>query len=107
MDVSLRFCSCCLKKLCPDLTADNEDTLRFFVPTIDSLFRNHFAYIAVKKNILREICNSEETYSINLEEIADILHLEQGDFPTPEQRKEIEAFYTAISDHNYLHKMAS
>lgn len=107
MDVSLRFCSCCLRKLCPDLKSTPSDTLRFFVPTIDSLSRNYFAYIAIKKTVLSTICDSEDTYSINLEEIADILHLQQGDFPSMDQRKEIEDFYTSISEHSLFSKVAS
>ncbi|VEH30125.1 Uncharacterised protein [Legionella sainthelensi] len=54
-DISLRFCAKCLKKFCPDTEQINSDTVKFFVPTLDGLFRNHFAYIELPKKMVDKI----------------------------------------------------
>ena len=70
-EIALRFCSCCLKKFAPDPSVMDTSIIRFFVPTIDVLYRHHFAYIEISRERLKAIYQSREPLSINLEEVAD------------------------------------
>ncbi|KTD59054.1 hypothetical protein [Legionella shakespearei] len=100
-DISLRFCANCLKKFCPQTKQMHSDSVRFFVPTIDSLFRNHFAYIELSKSIVDSIYLIEEHFSVDLSEIAEILHVEMGDLPSDERKEEIEAFFSYATESNF------
>ncbi|KTC89552.1 Uncharacterised protein [Fluoribacter dumoffii] len=93
-DISLRFCAKCLKKFCPSTEQVNSDMVRFFVPTLDALFRNHFAYIELPKKMVDIIYHIEEHSSIDLSEIARVLHVELGDLPSSERKEEIKSFYS-------------
>ncbi|KTD59624.1 hypothetical protein Lsai_0535 [Legionella sainthelensi] len=100
-DISLRFCAKCLKKFCPDTEQINSDTVKFFVPTLDGLFRNHFAYIELPKKMVDKIFHIEEHTSVDLSEIAKVLHVELGDLPSCEREKEIKSFYSYSSEINF------
>jgi hypothetical protein len=100
-DISLRFCANCLKKFCPQTKKVNSETVRFFVPTIDSLFRNHFAYIELSRSIVDSIYHIEEHFSLDLSEIAEVLHVEMGDLPSDERKKEIELFFSYAAESNF------
>ncbi|MDR3504374.1 MAG: hypothetical protein P4L79_17540 [Legionella sp.] len=97
-DISLRFCATCLKKFCPKT---DSDTVRFFVPTLDSLFRNHFAYIELSKEMVDLIYQIEDHFSVDLSEIAEVLHVEIGDLPSGERKEEIESFYAYSPEINF------
>jgi hypothetical protein len=97
-DISLRFCANCLKKFCPQTDAD---TARFFVPTVDALFRNHFAYIELSKKMVDAIYQIEEHFSLDLSEIAEVLHVEIGDLPSSERAEEIKSFYSYSPEINF------
>ncbi|WP_133137474.1 hypothetical protein [Legionella rowbothamii] len=97
-DISLRFCADCLKKFCPQTESD---TVRFFVPTVDALFRNHFAYIELSKKMVDIIYKIEEHFSVDLSEIAKVLHVELGDLPSREREEEIESFYSYSPESNF------
>lgn len=92
-DISLRFCSCCLKKFCPRPETIEGNSVRFFVPTIDVLFREHFAYVQVPRRLVDFLYENEETCSVNLSEVAHILHVEKGAYPSAERVDEIISFY--------------
>ncbi|MFJ1269323.1 hypothetical protein ACD661_12215 [Legionella lytica] len=96
--ISLRFCANCLKKFCPQT---GSDSVRFFVPSFDALFRNHFAYIELSKEMVDAIYKIEEHFSVDLAEIAEILHVEVGDLPSYERQEEIKAFYSYSSEINF------
>lgn len=100
-DVSLRFCANCLKKFCPQTQQIKSNTVRFFVPTIDSLFRNHFAYIGLSRNVVDSLYHIEEHFSVDLSEIAEVLHVEMGDLPSDERKKEIELFFSYSAENNF------
>lgn len=97
-DISLRFCANCLKKFCPQT---DSDLVRFFVPSFDALFRNHFAYIELSREMVDAIYQIEEHFSVDLAEIAEILHVEIGDLPSSERQEEIEAFYSYSPEINF------
>lgn len=97
-EVSLRYCSCCLKKFCPNPAKTDGNNIRFFVPTIDSLFRSHFAYVEISRKLLDAIYNSEEKFSVDLGKVANVLHIEMGDCPSEEREQEIVSFY-GFSEH--------
>ncbi|KTC82718.1 hypothetical protein [Legionella cincinnatiensis] len=92
-DISLNFCANCLKKFCSKVEQINFDKVRFFVPTLDVLFRNHFAYIEVSKEIVDIIYRIEDHVTVDLSEIAEVLHIEMGDLPSYERKEEIKSFY--------------
>lgn len=100
-DISLRFCANCLKKFCPKPEQINSDIVRFFVPTLDALFRNHFAYIELSKKMVEIIYQIEEHFSVDLSEIAEVLHVEIGDFPSGERKEEIKSFYAYSTEINF------
>ncbi|KTD53256.1 hypothetical protein Lsan_3666 [Legionella santicrucis] len=100
-DISLRFCAKCLKKFCPDTEQINSDTVRFIVPTLDALFRNHFAYIELPKKMVDVIYHIEEHTSVDLSEIAEVLHVELGDLPSCEREEEIKSFYSYSTESNF------
>ncbi len=97
-EISLRFCAKCLKKFCPQT---DSATVRFFVPTLDALFRNHFAYIELSKEMVDAIYSIEEHYSVDLSNIAEVLHVELGDLPSEEREEEIKSFYSYTSELNF------
>ena len=96
-DISLRFCSCCLKKFCPRPDKIKGSKARFFVPTIDALFREHFAYIEAPKSLIEFIYEREEKCSLDLLDRAKVLHVEKGSFPDEERAEEIVSFYRDAS----------
>lgn len=100
-DISLRFCANCLKKFCPRPEHINSDTVRFFVPTFDALFRNHFAYIELSKKMVDIIYHIEEHFSVDLSEIAKVLHVEIGDYLSSERKEEIASFYSYSTEINF------
>ncbi|MEM6780820.1 MAG: hypothetical protein AAF569_03055 [Pseudomonadota bacterium] len=99
-ELSLRYCSCCFKKFCPRPELIESETVRFFVPTIDSLCRDHFAYIEMPRQLVDELYNRKEKFHINLNEVAKILHIEIGDLPSIEREQEITSFFGVVSDFN-------
>lgn len=72
--------------------------MRFFVPTLDALFRNHFAYIELSKEMIDIIYHNEDHFSVDLSEIAEVLHVGIGDLPSCERKEEIESFYSHSTD---------
>ena len=100
-DISLRFCIKCLKKFCPQTEQINSDTVRFFVPTLDALFRNHFAYIELPRKMVDVIYHIEDHSSVDLSEIAKVLHVELGDVPSYEREEEIKSFYSYSTESHF------
>ena len=100
-DLSLRYCANCLKKFFPRADQINSDVVRFFVPTLDALSRNHFAYIELSKEMVEAIYRIEDHFSIDLSEIAEVLHVEIGDLPSDERKEEIESFYAYSPEINF------
>ncbi len=94
-DLSLRFCSCCLKQFCPKPEQFQSETVRFFVPTIDALSREHFAYIEASKKFIESLYGNGDKLSLNLAEHTQILHIEIGTFPSLEREQEIISFYNS------------
>lgn len=99
-DVSLRFCVSCLKKFCPKTAQISSGTVRFFVPTVDAFSRNHFAYIELPQKIVDIIYHTEEHFSVDLTEIAEVLHVEIGDLPSATRKEEIKSFYSYSAEIN-------
>ena len=94
MIVSLKYCSKCLLDLCPELEKRSEENIRFFVPTKDYMMRDFFAYIEIKKEVMRQLCHdTAPAYIINLYDIATLLHLEQGLFPSEKRAHDIQSFF--------------
>ena len=100
-DIGLRFCSCCLMTFCPKPENLQSETVRFFVPTIDVLHRYHFAYVEVPYKFAKLLHSHKEKFSVDLYGVANVLHLEMGDFPTPEREQEIISFYDLPLDITY------
>ena len=96
-DISLRYCSCCLKKFCPRPEKVRSKTARFFVPTIDVFHRSHFAYVEVPKKLIEALYDRQDKFSIDLGKVANVLHIEIGDCPSPEREEEIVSFYDLCS----------
>ncbi|WP_242602285.1 hypothetical protein [Legionella steigerwaltii] len=71
------------------------------MPTFDGLFRNHFAYIELPKKVLDVIYHIEEPSSVDLSEIAEVLHVEIGDLPSSERAEEIKSFYSYSTETNF------
>lgn len=99
-DVSLRFCVSCLKKFCPQKEQINSGAVRFFVPTVDSFSRNHFAYMELPQKIVDIIYHTDEHFSVDLSEIAEVLHVEIGDLPSDKRKEEIKSFYSYSTEIN-------
>lgn len=108
MDVSFRFCTGCLLKFCSHLSYSNaNEAVRFFVPTIDHLMREHFIYLEIKQTILTKLLQRDDPISVDLSEIAQILHIQRGEWPTSQDRETIEQIYQHITPENDLTRLAS
>lgn len=97
-DVSLRFCSCCLKKFSPHPSELTQDRVYMFLPTIDVYNRAHFAYVEVPVSVIERAHYTDQKVSFNLAEVGNVLHLEMGEAPTEMRAKEIIDFYNAAND---------
>ncbi len=108
MDVSFRFCTGCLLKFCSHLSYSNTNqAVRFFVPTIDYLMREHFIYLEIEQPILTKLLQREDPISIDLKNIAKILHVQKGEWPSTQDREAIEHIYQHITPQNDLTRLAS
>lgn len=108
MIISLKYCSKCLQDLCPDFEKIEGDRVRFFVPTKDYKMRDFFAYIEIEKDLMRQFAKpSSQAYIVNLSEMAKVLHVEQGLFPSQKHAQDIEAFfdYKPYQHIDYHHDM--
>ena len=105
MIVSLKYCSKCLQDLCPDFEKREGKTVRFFVPTKDYKMRDFFAYIEIEKDLMRQLSkSSSQAYIVNLFEMAKVLHVEQGLFPSQKRAQDIEVFFDyAPYQHMHYH----
>ncbi len=90
----LIYCSKCFKKYCPRLIDEESLVARFFVPTLDSLYRNHFAYVELSRKMVDIIYSINDRFSIDLSEIGRVLHIEIGEMPTNARKEEVEFFYS-------------
>ena len=99
MIISLRYCSECLKDLCPNFEMQ-PGKFAFFVPTKDYMMRDYFVYLQIEKDVLRQIfMNASHGEIVNLCDIGTVLHIEQGLFPTSGRAKEIESFFNHPQHH--------
>lgn len=94
-DVSLKFCSCCLKKFIPHPSDIKSDRIYLFLPTIDSFLRSHFIYVEMPMSVVKKAYATTDKISFNIGEVANILHLEIGVSPSEKRAKEIIEFYSS------------
>lgn len=108
MDVSFSFCTGCLLKFCSHLSFGNSsDKIRFFVPTIDYLMREHFIYLEINQTTLTKLLQREDPISVDISKIAQILHVQRGEWPSTQDRETIEQIYQYITSENDLTRLAS
>lgn len=108
MSISFRFCTGCLLKFCSHLSYSNApDKVRFFVPTIDHLMREHFIYLEIKQSVLTQLLQKDEPISVDLSEFAEILHIQRGEWPSTQDQETIEEIYNHTTAEYNLTRLAS
>ncbi len=102
MNISCRFCTCCLKKFFPKKDVANDENVRLFLPTLDSLMRPHFMYVEFENDVLNDLLKQEKPVSVDIAEAARILHVQKGDYPTEEDQNVIaEIYHYASAEHDF------
>jgi hypothetical protein len=94
MQFYTQYCTHCLEKFCPDINEAVNGRLCFFIPTMDELERHFFVYVSMSAELVKSILNSEKKV-VDVEQCADILHVEEGHWPSLARQEEIRAFYSA------------
>lgn len=106
MDIAMNYCVNCLRKFCPDMCSPRDSRVYFFIPVTDSLDRPFHAYIGMRAHDLRRIFADPTPRAIDLSEHAQILHIEEGYWPTEERQEEIRAFHRPLTDVGTMRRRA-
>lgn len=91
MELSTQYCSHCLQKFCPEETQAIDGKLFFFIPTIDALDRPFYLYVAMPADNARRLFSHKQVVDIRTH--AEILHVEEGEWPSHARQIELHAFY--------------
>ncbi len=106
MDIAYRFCTHCLSNFCSNVS-QTQEKVRVFLPTIDDLMRDHFMYVEFENNVLQNLLNDQQAKNIDISEYAEILHIQQGHFPTQEDQDVISEIYQYTSPQHDLSRLSS
>lgn len=95
MKLSFKYCRKCLVNYYNNHVFISDQYIRFFIPTIDYLMCCYIALVQIDHRTKAELDNAESNHYtlVDLEQIGDILHVEQGSMHNSDRLKIIDHYY--------------
>lgn len=95
MKMSFKYCRICLAHYYNNPVYENDDIIRFFIPTIDDKMQRYVALAEISYATKQALSKPDKQglKIVDLSEVGNIIHLEPGTMQDPDRLEVIDHFY--------------